>query len=129
VNITSVNGWAKIAVVSFILLILLALLYLFNNKITLRKIGFFGAAVMLAVFVLSNIFAYQQRDQLIHRTGAIVIATSSVKSTPAANGTDLFILHEGTKVTITDGSMKSWKEIKLADGKEGWIETTQIENI
>jgi SH3-like domain-containing protein len=52
-----------------------------------------------------------------------------VKSTPAKQGTDLFILHEGTKVTITDGSMKDWKGIRLADGKEGWIETRQIESI
>jgi SH3-like domain-containing protein len=52
-----------------------------------------------------------------------------VKSTPAQNGTDLFILHEGTKVTITDSSMKDWKEIRIADGKEGWIESNQVEEI
>jgi SH3-like domain-containing protein len=53
----------------------------------------------------------------------------SVKSTPAKNGTDLFILHEGTKVTIVDGSMREWKEVRVADGKQGWLETKQIELI
>jgi SH3-like domain-containing protein len=53
----------------------------------------------------------------------------TVKSTPAQNGTDLFILHEGTKVTIIDGAMNDWKEIRLADGKEGWIERKRIEMI
>ena len=52
-----------------------------------------------------------------------------VKSTPAKDGTDLFILHEGTKVSITDDSMSGWKEIRVPDGKEGWIETSQIEVI
>ena len=52
-----------------------------------------------------------------------------MKSTPAKNGIDLFILHEGTKVTIIDASMKEWKEIRLADGKEGWVETKQMETI
>jgi SH3-like domain-containing protein len=54
---------------------------------------------------------------------------ATVKSTPAAQGTDLFILHEGTKVNITDGSMRQWKRIRVADGKEGWVETSQIEII
>ena len=52
-----------------------------------------------------------------------------VKSTPAHDGTDLFILHEGTKVRITDGSMREWKEIRVPDGKQGWVETKQIEII
>ena len=78
----------------------------------------------------SNFFAWQQRQQLLNREGAIVVAPSvTVKSTPAQNGTDLFILHEGTKVVITDGSMKSWREIRLADGKKGWIESKKIELI
>ena len=53
----------------------------------------------------------------------------NVKSTPSKNGTDLFILHEGTKVTVTDSTMKGWKEIRVADGKEGWVETSDIEVI
>jgi tetratricopeptide (TPR) repeat protein len=130
VNMMSVDGWAHTAVTCFLLFILLALLYMFNNKVLLRKIGFFGAVIMFAIFFLSNIFAYQQRNQLIHRTGAIIVSPAvSVKSTPAVSGTDLFVLHEGTKVTITDDTMQGWKEIKIADGKEGWIETRQIEII
>jgi SH3-like domain-containing protein len=96
----------------------------------LRKIGFFGGFALLLLFLFSNLFASQQKQNLIYRKGAIVISPSvAVKSTPAKNGTDLFILHEGTKVNITDGSMKGWKEIRLADGKEGWIESSKIEII
>ena len=64
------------------------------------------------------------------RTGAVVIQSAiNVKSTPAKNGTDLFILHEGTKVTVVDASMKEWCEIRVADGKQGWVESEQIEII
>jgi len=84
----------------------------------------------LVVFLLSNLFAYQQKQKLTHRTGAIIMTTAApVKSTPSKNGTDLFILHEGTRVTISDGTMKGWKEIRVADGKQGWIETKQLEMI
>ena len=130
ISLASVDGWARTALISLALAIMLALVYLFSDRIWLRKVGFFGAFLMVAVFLCSNLFAHQQKQQLLHRKGAIVIAPAvTVKSTPAQNGTDLFILHEGAKVTITDASMKDWKEIRLADGKEGWIETRQIEFI
>jgi len=130
VNIASVDGWAMIALTCLGLAIILVLLYLFSNHIWLRKVGFFGAFLMIVVFACSNLFAHQQKKQLLNRTGAIIIESAvNVKSTPAKNGIDLFILHEGTKVTIIDASMKDWKEIRLADGKEGWVENRQMETI
>ena len=130
VNLMSVDGWARMALVSLVLAIILALAYLFSDLIWLRKVGFFVGLLFLMVFALSNLFAYQQKQALIHRSGAIVIRSAvTVKSTPANNGTDLFILHEGTKVTITDNTMKEWCEIRVADGKEGWLPTKDLEII
>ena len=127
VSMMSVDGWARTALVALALTIILLLVYLFSEKLWLRKAGFFGGVALLVLFVVANIFAWQQKEELLHRKGAIIFAPSvTVKSTPAANGTDLFILHEGTKVDITDGSMKDWKEIRIADGKEGWIESKHI---
>ncbi|MBQ9261519.1 MAG: BatD family protein [Prevotella sp.] len=130
INLASVDGWARTALIALALAIILALMYLFSERIWLRKVGFFGAIFLIAVFILSNVFAHQQKDLLINRRGAIVTAGAvTVKSTPDKKGADLFILHEGTKVTITDASMKEWKGIRLADGKEGWIEAKLIELI
>ena len=53
----------------------------------------------------------------------------TVKSTPSKSGTDLFILHEGTRVEILDNSMKEWVEVQIADGKKGWMERRQMEEI
>ena len=130
VNLMSVDGWAWLAIISLALVVALLLVYLFSDRILFRKIGFFGGLALLLLFVLGNIFAWQQKQNLLYRKGAIVITPSvTVKSTPAMNGTDLFVLHEGTKVVITDGSMKGWKEIHIADGKEGWVESKKIEEI
>ena len=52
-----------------------------------------------------------------------------VRSTPSASGTELFVIHEGRKVTITDDSMQAWKEIVLEDSNVGWIETKALEVI
>ena len=130
VNMASVDGWAYMALFTLALAVVLVLVYLFSSPVWLRKIGFFGAFVALVLFFVSNLFAWQQKQELMTQKGAIIIESAvPVKSTPAQNGTDLFILHEGTKVTIIDNSMREWKEIKVADGKQGWLETKQIEAI
>ncbi len=130
VNLMSVDAWARTALFTLAIAIVLVLLYLFSDRMWLRKLGFFGALALVIVFLLSNLFAFQQKHKLTHRTGAIVITSAAaVKSTPSKNGTDLFILHEGTCVTMTDQSMREWKEIRMADGRKGWIETRQIETI
>lgn len=78
----------------------------------------------------ANLFAYRQSLAVTNRMGAIVIASSVVvKSTPNESGTDLFILHEGTRIDIIDDTMKDWKEIRLADGKIGWMHKDQLEVI
>jgi tetratricopeptide (TPR) repeat protein len=130
VNIMSVDAWAKTALGALALAIVLALVYLFAERLWLRKLGFFGGALLLLLFLVCNLFAYVQKNELTHHRGAIVMGSAvNVKSTPAANGTDLFILHEGTRVDIIDDQMQQWKQIRVADGKEGWIETSQIETI
>jgi len=130
VNMQSVDNWARTALISLFIAVVLALLYLFSDRIWLRKMGFFGGILLLLIFLVGNLFAWQQKHNLTQRSGAIIIKSAvNVKSTPSKNGTDLFILHEGTKVNIIDASMKGWKEIRVADGKQGWLETSEIEVI
>ena len=123
-NMQSERGWAKIGIVSFICLLVGLALYIFSKRLFVRKIGFIGAVVLLVVTVCANLFARQQKNELMDRTGAIVMSpTVTVKSTPDKSGTELFVLHEGTKVFVEDNSMKGWKEIRLEDGNKGWIPT------
>ena len=130
VNLMTIDNWARLAIASMILTLILALVYLFASHLTLRKIGFYGGVLFLVIFLLSNLFAFQQKQMLMKRNGAIVIAPSvTIKKTPEANSTDQGVIHEGTRVDIIDDTMRDWKEIHLADGREGWIPTSQIEKI
>ena len=130
VNMTSADGWGRTALVALALAIVLLLIYLFTNPLWLRKLGFFGGLAMLVLLLVSNIFAWQQMRQAENRSGAIIFESAvPVKSTPTNNGTDLFILHEGTRVDIIDQTMNDWREIRVPDGKQGWVETKQIEVI
>lgn len=130
VNFTSVDRWANTAIVSIVMALLLILVFLFAPQMWTRKSGFYGSAAFLLLFAFANLFAFQQKHELETKQGAIVIApTVNVKKTPAASGTDVFVIHEGTRVDITDRGMKQWRGIKLADGREGWLKTSQIEEI
>lgn len=130
VNFTSVDRLANTAIVSIVMALLLILVFLFAPQMWARKSGFYGSAVFLLLFAFANLFAFQQKHELETKQGAIVIApTVNVKKTPAVSGTDVFVIHEGTRVDITDRGMKQWRGIKLADGREGWLKTSQIEEI
>lgn len=129
-NLMSEKEWGITAIISFLLLLIGLALYIFGNRIILKKIGFIAAAVFLIVCISANMFANGQKNKIVSRSGAIVMSpTITVKSTPNESGTDLFVLHEGTKVYIEDDSIKGWKEIRLEDGKEGWLPASAIEVI
>lgn len=130
VNFTSVDNWAKTGILCIVMALLLVLLYLFGPQLMLRKIGFFGGLAFFVIFLLSNLFAFQQKQTLDNRTGAIIMTPSvNIKKTPAKNSVDQFVLHEGTRVDIIDKGMTDWRCIRVGDGREGWIETKAIEEI
>lgn len=130
INSMSIDAWAKLGVVFFILLLVSLYLFFFSKQIVWKKTGFIAGLVLLAFVILSNVFAFQQKSELTNRNDAIVLSPSvTVRSTPSDSGTSLFILHEGHKVEIKDNSMREWKEIRLEDGKVGWVPAFAIEVI
>ena len=95
-----------------------------------KKAGFITGIVFLIVVILTNVFAFQQKHEILNRNNAIVLTPSvTVRSTPSDSGTSLFILHEGRKVEIKDATMREWREIRLEDGKVGWVPASSVEVI
>lgn len=130
INSLSVDVWAKLGVAFFILLIVSLYLFFFSKQIVWKKTGFIAGMTFLVLVILSNVFAAQQKRELENRDAAIVLSPSvTVRSTPSESGTSLFILHEGHKVEVKDNTMREWKEIRLEDGKVGWVPSSAIEVI
>ena len=129
-SIMSADAWSKVAILCFIILISCLALFIFSKKSKTKKIIFIFALLSLLCTALANIIASSQTAKLLHRESAIVVEPSvTVRSTPSVNGTELFILHEGKKVTIKDDSMNAWKEIEIEDGNIGWLPAEAIERI
>lgn len=130
INSMSVDSWAVCGIVCFLLLIVSLYFFIFSKQTGLKKAGFICGIIFLVVTIVANVFAGQQKDELVNRNSAIVINPSvTVRSTPSESGTSLFILHEGHKVDVKDSTMKDWKEIRLEDGKVGWVPASAIEVI
>lgn len=130
INCLSVDVWAKLGIVFFILLLVSFSLFFFSKQVVWKKSGFIAGVIFLVFVILSNIFASEQKNELMNRNKAIILSPSvTVRSTPSESGTSLFVLHEGHRIEIKDNSMREWKEIRLEDGKVGWVPTSALEII
>ena len=124
------NAWAACFIVFLALTLGLVLLFLLAPTAAGRRTGFFTGIVTLLLAVIALSFSVWQKNDYNDADNAIVMRpVTSVKSSPAAGAsTDLFILHEGTKVKVID-SVGTWDNIELADGRQGWIPASDIERI
>ncbi len=121
-NWFSLRTWTIVGLSSFVLMLVSLLFFWGAGSIFMRKVAFSSAVLLLLVSILSNVCALQQKNfKQVHTSGIITTPAVTVKSTPAENGNDLFVLHEGSKVEILDSSLKEWCEVTIADGKQGWI--------
>lgn len=131
------NCWAGIALISFILLLGAIALYIFSSNIPLRKTGFFGGFILLAVCVLANVFASIATRYSTSHNEAIVIEPSTLLSTsprvPKDRAEEAMLLHEGTKVEILDSvttridSVASrWYDVKVDNDHRAWIQGKDI---
>ncbi len=128
-NTMNSNGWAITSLILFILFIASLFAYFFSRFMWLKKTGFYVGVVSLILCILSLIYAFDTYQDVVYPDQAIIMdATVTVKSSPDPSGTDLFPLHEGTKVTITN-EIGSWNEIELQDGNVGWAPAASMEII
>ena len=124
------DAWAVCFLVLLALTLALALLFILGATAAGRRTGFFTGIVTLLLAIASLSFSLWQKNDYMSADDAIVMRpVTSVKSSPSAEAsTDLFILHEGTKVRILD-TVGNWNNIELADGRQGWILSKDIEII
>lgn len=130
VNLMSLESWSIVNISLFILTFVFVSLFFFSNVLSLRKVGLFMSLFCIVLCILGNICAFQQRSLAMnHVNGIIMTPAVTVKSTPTESGSDLFVIHEGTRVEIRDSTMKDWLEVQIADGKIGWIPKNSLELI
>ena len=128
-NYFPIDTWAYIGLVLFSLAAVFMLFYFLSSKTLLRKLGFWLAVIFIFFTAFSFFLTTQKYSSFKQHSEAIIFTPSiTVKSSPAENSVDLFVIHEGTKVVILD-QVGVWRKIKIQNGSIGWIEMENMQLI
>ncbi len=121
-------GWLFIIFLAFALAGVL-LLFLSSHS-ALRRTGFIGGLVSMVFALCCLGFSIHSKTDYFAQDEAVVVSpVCVVRSSPdSSSGADLFVLHEGTTVSRLD-ELGSWTRIELSDGREGWLQSDEIELI
>ena len=125
----SVSGWARLFTLLFGLGAILFGLFQVFNRNPWKGLSR-SAMIPLFLAALLTLYPLIRRYGMEHnRAYAIIIANSSNSlAAPQTGSTELFIVHEGTKVQVLDRDGE-WSKIELIDGKQGWVLSSDLEII
>lgn len=127
-NLLSVNTWLGLALGSWLLFLITLFGFLLGSSVALRKSSFFVGitAIVLTIIFVANGLSLRHRDSA--REEAIITqGIVNAKSSPDRSGTDLFSVHEGTKVRIEE-TIGDWASIHVGN-HVGWVQLRTLERI
>ena len=134
----SSNTWAIIAIITFLLFLAGLAVYMFMDNVLMRKIGFFGGAVLIVACILANLAAFHVYNKATAGNGAIImpetVTLSKAPREPRDKEQEAFLLRQGTRVeivdTITDSANGSkWLQVSTAGGHKAWLSAKDVEVI
>jgi len=121
--------WGLICIALLCLSLLLFALYMSASLVLIKQLCFWSGFATIFFCLFTFYIAHEQYELLnSHDTAIVTSSTVTVQGAPEEKATQLFVIHEGTKVWIvkTEGT---WTEIKLANGNEGWLNSSEISEI
>lgn len=124
------DAWAGLFLGLLVLFLAALLLFALSAQPAWRKTGFFSAIVLLLLALGCLTASLSQKHHYFRADRAVVTApVVSVSSSPGGSASkDLFVLHEGTCVTLLE-EIGGWCNIELSDGRQGWMAATNLEKI
>lgn len=127
-NNLSERTWWSTSIGLFICALIALLLFLLGRELWLRKTAFHVAWIALLFSLIAGLNAGSLHQRNTLRNEAIITqGVVNVKSSPDRSGTDLFTIHEGTKVTIRE-TLGEWVNVRVGSN-EGWMKSGYLERI
>ena len=124
-SLFAANTWGIMAFISFILVLILVLLFLFARSLFIRRLSFWVACFVLVFSISCKLIEGNLRK---HDKAIVFVPVLTAKTSPDDSGKDMFLLHEGTKVVVRD-NFNDWIKIQLPNGEQGWVISSAIEII
>lgn len=123
------DGWAWNAVIALILALIGFLIFRFSSDEGIKRLTFYAALIAFCWTVFSIYAAQKNYNEFVNDKRAVVFAsTINAKSAPDKKGKDLFVIHEGLVVEVSD-HLNGWARIKLTNGNVGWVPSETVVGI
>lgn len=127
-NTLNIHTWMVLSITLFILALVGFFVFGFSQTVWLRKIAFYTSIIALIISVVACINASSLHQRDTKRAEAIITqGIVNAKSSPDHSGTDLFTVHEGTKVEITE-TIGEWCCVHVGN-YIGWMPLAYLERI
>ena len=127
-NALNQQTWMILSIALFICMLIGFFLFAFSQTVWVRKTAFYTSLVALLISLVACINAGSLHHRDTERAEAIITqGIVNAKSSPDRSGTDLFTVHEGTKVEITE-TIGDWCCIHVGN-YIGWMPLAHLERI
>jgi tetratricopeptide (TPR) repeat protein len=94
-----------------------------------RKMGFIVGISCLILSLLPFSLALSRMGYENDPGQAVILEeTASLRSAPDEAGTEVMLLHEGTKVSLNE-KINEWWNVHLVNGEKGWLQDKVMEKI
>lgn len=117
----SFNTLVWITLALYAVFMLFFALKFFRPQLRENRLMQFLSGASLVFFIASFLwFAFRWYEVETEKYAIVIQEEVSVTSSPTQDATEVFALHEGTKLKIEQQS-GDWVRIRLLDGKVGWL--------
>ena len=117
----SISFWGNFSIISFFAFLFLFGLFLLSRVYRIKRLSFWFSVTAFALSTITYTIGSGLTSKLINHNSAVITDRSvRVKASPSETGTELFIVHEGVTVQLTD-QLGEWVYVSLPDGNKGWV--------
>ena len=125
----SINQLSWFVVWFFVAMLGSIAVFLYTRSFLLKRLFLiFSAAFLFFLIGSATILIGKVFEGTSEQFAVVLTDIVNVKTTPDDNSGDAFVIHRGVKVRLLD-TVGDWREIKLADGKVGWMKEKEFEEI
>jgi len=122
----SINFWGTLSIASFFTFLFMFGLFLLSRAFHTKRFAFWFSIVAVTISAITFTFGTTMKSRLVNHNSAVITDRSvRVKASPSETGTELFIVHEGVTVQLTD-QLGDWVNVSLPDGNKGWVKEASI---
>jgi len=122
----SINFWGTFSIATFFSFLFLFGLFLLSRTFRVKRLAFWFSIAAISLSAVTFTFGTTMKSKLVNHKSAVITDRSvKVKASPSETGTELFIVHEGVTVQLTE-KLGDWVNVSLPDGNKGWIKEESI---